>query len=120
MGANAFNSDLRLSFIFSQIVNDFSRSVYCVRFSCVPFLVTYTNCRCHAQIYKDAHMKRSVSKKGNSFIFGNARFQWLTSRLVRLEWQENGCFEDRKTLTVVNRNFPSIPITQEGDDRDLI
>ncbi|MBP5782321.1 MAG: glycosyl hydrolase family 31, partial [Bacteroidales bacterium] len=38
--------------------------------------------------------------------FGNARFTVLTSRLIRLEWSENGIFEDNATLGVVNRNLP--------------
>ena len=37
---------------------------------------------------------------------GNARFTVLTSRLVRMEWAEDGVFEDRATLGVVNRLLP--------------
>ena len=37
---------------------------------------------------------------------GNARFTVLTSRLIRMEWSENGKFEDRATFGVVNRNLP--------------
>lgn len=39
-------------------------------------------------------------------VSGNARFTVLGSRLVRMEWAENGRFEDRATLGVVNRNMP--------------
>ena len=39
-------------------------------------------------------------------VSGNARFTVLGSRLVRMEWAENGKFEDRATLGVVNRNMP--------------
>lgn len=35
----------------------------------------------------------------------------LTSRLVRIEYSPDGQFEDRGTLTVVNRRFPSTPFT---------
>lgn len=37
--------------------------------------------------------------------FGNARFTVLTPRLIRMEWAENGRFEDRATLAIVNRNL---------------
>lgn len=39
-------------------------------------------------------------------VSGNARFTVLGSRLVRMEWAEDGRFEDRATLGVVNRNMP--------------
>ena len=37
---------------------------------------------------------------------GNARFTVLTSRLIRMEWAEDGLFEDRATLGIVNRRLP--------------
>ncbi len=37
---------------------------------------------------------------------GNARFTMLTDRLIRMEWSENGKFEDNATLAIVNRNLP--------------
>ncbi|MGN1210627.1 MAG: TIM-barrel domain-containing protein [Candidatus Cryptobacteroides sp.] len=36
-------------------------------------------------------------------ICGNARFTVLTPKLLRMEWSENGQFEDRATLAIVNR-----------------
>ncbi|MGM9768569.1 MAG: TIM-barrel domain-containing protein [Candidatus Cryptobacteroides sp.] len=36
---------------------------------------------------------------------GRARFTVLTSRLIRMEWAENGVFEDRATLGIVNRRL---------------
>ncbi len=39
-------------------------------------------------------------------VCGNARFSVLTPELIRMEWNENGNFEDNKTLTFVNRNLP--------------
>ena len=39
-------------------------------------------------------------------VIGNARFTVLTDRLIRMEWSENGQFEDHATLAVVNRNLP--------------
>ena len=37
---------------------------------------------------------------------GNARFTVLTDRLVRMEWAQNGVFEDNASLAIVNRNLP--------------
>ncbi|RGR81940.1 glycoside hydrolase [Heyndrickxia coagulans] len=34
------------------------------------------------------------------------RFTVLTPKLIRLEYAENGVFEDRATQTVLNRQFP--------------
>ncbi len=39
-------------------------------------------------------------------VTGNARFTVLTDRLIRMEWSENGKFEDNATLAIVNRNLP--------------
>jgi alpha-glucosidase len=38
-------------------------------------------------------------------VSGNARFTVLTSQLVRMEWSEDGVFEDNATLTFVNRRL---------------
>ena len=39
-------------------------------------------------------------------LYGNARFTVLTDRLIRMEWAEDGVFEDRASLAIVNRNLP--------------
>ncbi|MBR2856698.1 MAG: DUF5110 domain-containing protein [Bacteroidales bacterium] len=39
-------------------------------------------------------------------VAGNARFTVLTSQLIRMEWSEDGVFEDRASLTFINRNLP--------------
>lgn len=39
-------------------------------------------------------------------VAGNARFTVLTDRLIRMEWAEDGVFEDRASLTFINRNLP--------------
>ena len=39
-------------------------------------------------------------------VCGNARFTVLTDRLIRMEWAEDGVFEDRATLAIVNRKLP--------------
>ncbi len=39
-------------------------------------------------------------------LAGNARFTVLTPQLVRMEWSADGVFEDRASLTFVNRDLP--------------
>ena len=45
-------------------------------------------------------------------VMGNARFTVLTDRLIRMEWAEDGVFEDRASLAIVNRNLPVPSFTQ--------
>ena len=40
---------------------------------------------------------------GNTEFAGKARFTLLTDRMVRCEWSEDGSFEDRPSLTFINR-----------------
>lgn len=46
------------------------------------------------------------AKAGAVVQEGNARFTVLTPQLIRMEWNEDGIFEDRATLTIVNRETP--------------
>ncbi len=41
-----------------------------------------------------------------TIVHGNARFTVLTPRVVRMEWSPERIFEDRSSLTVVNRRLP--------------
>ena len=47
---------------------------------------------------------------------GNARFTVLTDRLIRMEWAEDGVFEDRASLAIINRNLsvPQFKVTRNG------
>ena len=47
-----------------------------------------------------------VARPEAQVVVGNARFTVLTDRLVRMEWAENGRFEDHATLAIVNRDLP--------------
>ena len=49
-------------------------------------------------------------------VCGNARFTVLTSRLLRMEWSEDGVFEDRATLGIVNRDLdvPAFDVRKSG------
>lgn len=56
----------------------------------------------------------------NVIVEGRARFTLLTDRLLRLEWAEDGRFEDRATLAVVNRDFPTVRRTVRRDGDRLL
>ena len=47
-------------------------------------------------------------------VAGNARFTVLTPQMIRMEWAEDGKFEDRASLTFVNRNLevPAFKVKQ--------
>ena len=47
-----------------------------------------------------------VARPDAQVVVGNARFTVLTDRLIRMEWSENGAFEDHATLAIVNRDLP--------------
>lgn len=53
----------------------------------------------HAADHPRAHEDATV-------VAGQARFTVLTARLIRLEFSEDGRFEDRASLTFVNRLLP--------------
>jgi hypothetical protein len=48
-----------------------------------------------------------VANQETVVISGNARFTILPSRLIRMEWAENGEFEDRASFVFINRNLPA-------------
>ncbi len=50
---------------------------------------------------------------------GNVRVTVLTDRLLRVEYAHDGVFEDRPTLAVVNRRFPSTPFDVRVDGSAL-
>ena len=47
-------------------------------------------------------------------VVGNARFTVLTPQMIRMEWAEDGKFEDRASLTFVNRklDIPAFKVKQ--------
>ena len=46
-----------------------------------------------------------------------ARFTVLTDRLIRMEWAEDGVFEDRASLAIVNRRLPvpTFKVSRKGE-----
>lgn len=57
-----------------------------------------------------------LARPENMQHIGQARFTVLHARLLRLEWAEDGVFEDRGTLRVHNRLTPSVPYEVEQKD----
>ena len=69
-----------------------------------------------------AYATQTENPKANEkavVVAGNARFTVLTSQLIRMEWSEDGTFEDNATLTFVNRNLPVPTFTVEQSDTEL-
>lgn len=52
-------------------------------------------------------------------VAGNARFTVLTPQMIRMEWSEDGVFEDRATLTFVNRRLP-VPSFKVSNTRSKV
>ena len=77
-------------------------------------LVLLTSFLC-ISAYADQEFRPIASEKAQ-VVSGNARFTVLTSRLVRMEWSDNGVFEDRATLGIVNRELevPSFDVRKTG------
>lgn len=59
----------------------------------------------------------AAADPGATLIYKNVRFSMLTSRLIRMEWSEDGHFEDRASLVFLHRQQP-VPQwrVQEHDD----
>jgi hypothetical protein len=61
---------------------------------------------------KQMNLSCSIPTPDNTIVFGCARFVLLTDRLVRLEWAEDGQFEDRASLAQerrrLNRMLPAL------------
>ena len=49
-------------------------------------------------------MSHPIAHSDNVVICGFARFTILHDRMVRLEWAEDGVFEDRATLAAIHRH----------------
>lgn len=60
-----------------------------------------------------------VADTASIVIYGNARFTVLGSRLIRMEWAEDGRFEDRASLGIVNRKMPVPAYTVKKSGKGL-
>jgi len=53
-------------------------------------------------------------------VSGNARFTFITPELVRMEWAEDGKFEDRRSLTFIQRNLPAPELKISRSSKSLV
>ncbi|HKI45241.1 MAG TPA: TIM-barrel domain-containing protein [Balneolales bacterium] len=53
-------------------------------------------------------------------VSGNARFTVLTNRMIRMEWEPSGKFEDRASFVFINRNLPVPQYQVSHSNGDLI
>lgn len=53
-------------------------------------------------------------------VSGNARFTVLTPEMIRIEYSDNGVFEDRATFTVQNREMETVPSFTKTEDDDYL
>lgn len=57
----------------------------------------------------------------NNIVQGNCfRFTVLTSRMIRLEYSPNGCFEDRASQSVFYRDFAAVPFALDRQKGKLV
>ncbi|MBQ2395332.1 MAG: DUF5110 domain-containing protein [Alistipes sp.] len=80
-------------------------------------LVLFVGCDCATE--KVAKENPKANEKA-VVVAGNARFTVLTSQMIRMEWAEDGKFEDNATLTFVNRNLPVPEFIVEQNDAELV
>ncbi|WFB37437.1 glycoside hydrolase family 31 protein [Kiritimatiellota bacterium B12222] len=62
----------------------------------------------------------SPANPANIVVCEHARFTFLTDRLMRLEWADDGLFEDLATLRVCNRSTDFVAFTKEEKGGKLI
>lgn len=62
---------------------------------------------------------RPISRRENVIQGKKYRITMLTEGLVRLEYSEEGNFEDRPTQTVLNRDFPSCTYTVKETEEEI-
>ena len=58
----------------------------------------------------------SHADRGPSIVAGNARFQFLTPALVRLEYSASGHFVDAPTAVVQKRDWTKVTVTRSQAD----
>lgn len=51
---------------------------------------------------------------------GNTRFTVLTPEMIRIEYSENGNFEDRATFTIQNREMDVVPSFSKTEDNEFL
>ncbi len=60
------------------------------------------------------------ARKDAMVISDNARFTVLTPEMIRIEYSDNGVFEDRATFAIQNRYMDETPVFSTEQDRDYL
>ena len=93
----------------------------------IKFIISLILLKCYAFFEKGSvnfkmnenyRYKTTPIASENAVIKGNKyRFTILTSQLLRIEYSENGCFEDRATQAVINRCFevPEFNVSEKNE-----
>lgn len=61
-----------------------------------------------------------AQQRNVDFIDGNVRFTVISSGFIRMEYAEDGKFEDRASLTFVNRKYMPTPFTTKLSKSELV
>jgi alpha-glucosidase len=61
-----------------------------------------------------------VANDEATVVTGDARFTVLTPELIRMEWEEDGEFEDRASLVFIDRRLPVPEFSTRDDGGDLV
>lgn len=64
-----------------------------------------------AQLLRASRLNPSEAVPASSVVRGNARFQILSSGVVRMEYAPTGRFVDATSVAVLNRSWPACPYT---------
>lgn len=67
----------------------------------------------------DVETYNPVANPKSVITCGNARFTVLTPEMIRMEWSEDGKWEDGKTLTFVNRNLEVPSFRSKASDKGV-
>lgn len=78
------------------------------------FVIISTTTRATVTRYETMEYESKASSNATVTLGTNARFTILTSRLIRMEYDPNGLFEDRPSLAVVNRQLPVPSFTSDA------
>lgn len=63
---------------------------------------------------------RPIARKENMVVGAAYRISVLTDRLIRIEYEPEGHFEDRATQTVQNRDFPAVSFQVTGGNGEPV
>ena len=72
----------------------------------LSWLVVFCVGALHAADKPVVSLETAAADPAAVVLSGNARFTVLTPQLIRLEWSPEGRFEDRASLTFINRRLP--------------